>query len=397
MTQPPAPTPTPFPTSIVFDQQSYSSTIPASGNRIIQTRARLRDQNNNEIIGLHPTYTTTHAGLTIDTFGVVTIPSHTAPGTAVIHARHGNLTATVNLQLRRLEGPSNLWGINITSSTVRLQWIRPANDTGAIYSIHRNTDTNLTSPLWSGIGGSHILEGLAPNTEHRLLVASRDSHGNILGRSNTITFTTLARANIDIYAPASLNHSSVYTGIAENAALPFRRTFDMEVFINFSRVTQGMPRVASCPCNNQNCDLRNFLDAMNVAWFFRENVQRRSPNAQRTLIFNEPIYIGNCENELAGYVDLPNFREALVSSRTPTLFIPEVGWKTFLPVRTAQHEWSHSFGITWDPYHYHEGHPRSCPGDCIMMLHYVDEPFPFSNIWCRRCSDIIQGNRGRFS
>jgi len=105
---------TPVPTSVKFDQESYSATIPTSGSTSIPVTARVYDQNGNAMSGstYYPTYSInpTYAGVGItrnaDGSATVTIQSTAAEGTANIRATYGSLgVANASLRLSKVTTP----------------------------------------------------------------------------------------------------------------------------------------------------------------------------------------------------------------------------------------------------------------------------------------------------
>jgi hypothetical protein len=67
-----------------------------------------------------------------------------------------------------------------------------------------------------------------------------------------------------------------------------------------------------------------------------------------------------------------------------------------LPFRTLQHEWSHSYGIDFDPYSSsYTGTP--CIGFCIMMGDYMSDNSTQDNVWCDRCKKIVKESRTKWN
>jgi hypothetical protein len=67
-----------------------------------------------------------------------------------------------------------------------------------------------------------------------------------------------------------------------------------------------------------------------------------------------------------------------------------------LPFRILQHEWSHSYGIDFDPYNFSIGDLERCQGLCIMMGDYMNFSSAQNSVWCDRCNNIIQKNRNNW-
>ena len=92
----------PVPTSLAFNSQSYSATIPETGNTTETISATIKDQAGNTISGISPVYSIdpSYSGVTInESTGVVTITSSAVPGDVIIYATYGSISEDVTLTL----------------------------------------------------------------------------------------------------------------------------------------------------------------------------------------------------------------------------------------------------------------------------------------------------------
>ena len=92
----------PVATSVEFDSPSYGITIPSTGNATVTVSAVVKDQYEDEMSGISPTYslTSSYSGVTINSStGVVTVSSSATSGTATIRATYGTLYTDVSLSL----------------------------------------------------------------------------------------------------------------------------------------------------------------------------------------------------------------------------------------------------------------------------------------------------------
>jgi hypothetical protein len=77
--------------------------------------------------------------------------------------------------------------------------------------------------------------------------------------------------------------------------------------------------------------------------------------------------------------------------------LKDLNGKNALPFRTLQHEWSHSYGIDFDPYTFSLNNPSRCQTDCIMLGDYMDDSIPRTNVWCDRCKEIVKESRTKWN
>ena len=182
--------------------------------------------------------------------------------------------------------------------------------------------------------------------------------------------------------------SSGILSCAQGAALPFRKTFGIDMNI----VYDGL--VLDLKAHRYRCagDCSQLIEYLNPSTTLFDQVKSANGgNGLRTLFFSGIFHFQHSFG--AGFTDWrPPHKVSIVTSNPQSVEIGGTIHK-FLPIRVAQHEWSHSYGISEDPYIYPVGDPRRCQTYCIMSLDYATETIEYDNVWCERCRGIIWSNR----
>ena len=233
------------------------------------------------------------------------------------------------------------------------------------------------------------LDNLRPGT-HVQTIQIRA--GGILRAVVVLRFVVTTNVNLHLYYGGHTSATEV-TSIARDAARPFRSTFYIDMSISTRSVNIDHLRRYRCPSGLAgHCMLCLRPPHLRLSTFgsdallpFLRGVTNNSTSGLHTLFFDGVLYL-TC-NPPGGYMGAAQFNHVLVTSTDEHFHAMGVD---FIPKRVAQHEWSHSYGIHFEPWV-----TSPCTQRCIMMGEWSDDPSEVSNIWCRRCRDIILPNQTR--
>ena len=230
----------------------------------------------------------------------------------------------------------------------------------------------------------------------------------------TISGAALAPTNVtvNLYAASNTN-SSTYTTIANDAAYSFNKQFNLKMNnINIIKGTVNLEdfKIGYCQSHWYGeglCDIPTYhkdhfyqggigtltkyydIELIGTQFF---NSLNNGGKGLNTLFVDYYLYLGGCQKCALGFAYLERPSDVIVCSRD--LQHPGFNNQTFLSFRVLQHEWTHSYGLDFDPYEYKDtvGDARKCQGDCIMMADYCDNVRDLDNVWCYRCKRTIQTN-----
>ena len=244
----------------------------------------------------------------------------------------------------------------------------------------------------------------------------------------TLTKPDPINVTINLYAPSS---SNTYIKIAEDAAYPFKKTFNQQMNVRL-RDTVNLSTLQTVQCVlyqsdiHPRCNLPSYhKDFENMGTFsilkdyyeavdLQNYLLGKSGNGLHTLFVDYYFYPGvslsgnfikeGCITQ-SGSPDVnkgalgltfgnpgpPNNYSAVCSTT-----LKDRNGTNVLPFRTLQHEWSHSYGATIDSYDLGKGDPDKCKPPCIMNGDYMDDDTPQPSVWCERCKNIVQANRTKW-
>jgi len=208
-------------------------------------------------------------------------------------------------------------------------------------------------------------------------------------------------ARVDIYADNKydplyfLNYfdyrygSSGIVSCAQEAALPFRKTIGIDMNIVYDGLSLDLKAHRSfCDAGCSNVE---YLNPKPVSALLKQIKDAKGGTGLRTLYFDGLLHLG-C-NFAAGLTDEEAPYKVTLVSSTPQTIVPGDASSKVIPLRATQHEWSHSYGIDFDPYLFNENDPRLCKTPCIMNKSYRIDPREYDSVWCERCKDLIWSHR----
>jgi len=171
--------------------------------------------------------------------------------------------------------------------------------------------------------------------------------------------------------------------------LPFRKTIGIDMNIVYDGLSLDLKAHRSfCDAGCSNVE---YLNPKPVSALLKQIKDAKGGTGLRTLYFDGLLHLG-C-NFAAGLTDEEAPYKVTLVSSTPQTTIPGDDSSRVIPLRATQHEWSHSYGIDFDPYLLPVGHQKRCPAPCIMMKTYQNNPEYQDSVWCDRCRDIIWAHR----
>jgi hypothetical protein len=231
-------------------------------------------------------------------------------------------------------------------------------------------------------------------------------------RDVIVNSSTIKNVTVNLYAASS---SSTYTTIAQNAAYSYEKTFDMKMNISIKgTVSLNTLQTAECikhgvgtvfsgqPCKlppyHKDYDngfgiLKKYYETDNIKFLQYVN---NSGYGLHTLFVDYYVHGSGCDITALG-VTYPSGNHVIFCSEY--MRHPGFDDRWCYPFRVLQHEWSHCYGVDFDPYNFSTNDPRRCQSRCIMMGDFMNENDGYvkiENVWCSRCKNIIQGNRTKW-
>jgi len=186
---------------------------------------------------------------------------------------------------------------------------------------------------------------------------------------------------------------SRYSNYARGAAHSFMATFGIDISVAMT-VQVNPPRRAFCPlhatdnpyrycCPDTFFRLRDFYEVNDLRDYLLS--RRISTTGLHTLFVEGYMYNEGCDSQILGMASSADPNNTLVSSST----LPVMGFPNpSIPMRTLQHEWSHSYGIFFEP-----ANTSPCLEPCIMMGAWSNDSSSRGDVWCTRCRNIIHSHR----